>query len=64
MTLGAVAELAPGDVIEIDNPRKTTVFVKNVPVLEGLFGVHEGRYAVEATEWLGPQSATTEQQHG
>lgn len=52
LTLGAVAELAPGDVIDIDNPRKSTVFVKQVPILEGLFGVHEGRYAIETTEWL------------
>lgn len=56
LTLRAVAELAPGDIIDIDNPRKSTVFVKQVPILEGLFGVHEGRYAIEATDWLGPDS--------
>ncbi|MDH3532576.1 MAG: FliM/FliN family flagellar motor switch protein, partial [Gammaproteobacteria bacterium] len=53
MTLGAVAELAPGDVIAIDDPRKSTVFVQQVPILEGQFGVHEGHYAIEAKEWLG-----------
>ena len=53
LTLGAVAELAPGDVIDIDNPRTSTVFVKHVPLLEGRFGVHEGKYAIEATDWLG-----------
>lgn len=56
MTLGAVAELAPGDVIDIDNPRMSTVFVKHVPVLEGRFGVHEGKYAIEATDWLGHEA--------
>ncbi|MDH3352483.1 MAG: FliM/FliN family flagellar motor switch protein [Gammaproteobacteria bacterium] len=56
MTLGAVAELSPGDVIDIDNPRLSTVFVKQVPILQGRFGVHDGRYAVEATNWLAPDS--------
>ena len=53
LTLGAVADLAPGDVIDIDNPRTSTLFVKQVPILKGLFGVHEGRYAIEATQWIG-----------
>ncbi len=52
MPLGHVARLAPGDVIDIDNPRLSTVFVKKVPILAGHFGVHEGKYAIEATEWL------------
>ena len=52
MPLGEVARLAPGDVIDIDNPRLSTVFVKQVPILAGHFGVHEGKYAIEATEWL------------
>ena len=56
MTLGAVAELAPGDVIDIDDPTLSTVFVKQVPILKGQFGVHEGKYSVEATNWLGPQT--------
>ena len=52
MALGEVARLAAGDVIDIDNPHISTVFVKQVPVLEGRFGVHEGKYAIEATDWL------------
>jgi len=56
MTLGAVAELAPGDVIDIDNPRISTLFVKQVPVLQGRFGVHDGKYAIEATNWLAPNN--------
>lgn len=52
LTLGAVAELSPGDVIDIGDPQKSTLFVKDVPVLEGTFGVHEGHYALEAKQWL------------
>jgi flagellar motor switch protein FliM len=55
MTLGAVAELEPGDVISISNPQKSTVFARHVPILEGRFGVHDGRHAIEATQWLEPE---------
>jgi flagellar motor switch protein FliM len=54
MTLGAVAELKPGAVIDIANPQRGTVFASDVPVLEGRFGVHDGRYAIEAGHWLEP----------
>ncbi len=56
MTLGDVAKLVPGDVINISNPRKSTVFARQVAVLQGRFGVHDGRYAIETTHWLAPQS--------
>jgi flagellar motor switch protein FliM len=52
MTLRAVADLVPGDVINIGNPREGTVSARNVPVLAGRFGIHDGRYAVEAINWL------------
>ncbi len=52
MTLREVAALAPGDIINFENPRIGTVFARNVPVLEGRFGVHDGCYAIEATRWL------------
>jgi len=55
MALGAVAALKPGDIIDIDNPRLSTLFVKQVPILNGHFGVHEGKHAVAATDWLGPE---------
>jgi flagellar motor switch protein FliM len=55
MTLGGVASLAPGDIIDINNPQLSTMFVKHVPILNGRFGVHEGKYAIEATDWLGPE---------
>ncbi|MBT8099826.1 MAG: FliM/FliN family flagellar motor switch protein [Gammaproteobacteria bacterium] len=53
LTLGAVAEWVPGDIINIDDPGNSTVFVRDVAILEGRFGVHAGRYAVEAGNWLG-----------
>jgi len=52
MTLGAVAELAPGDVINIGDPQHGTVNARDVPILRGRFGVHDGHYAVEAINWL------------
>ncbi|MDJ0939390.1 MAG: FliM/FliN family flagellar motor switch protein [Woeseiaceae bacterium] len=52
LSLRDVAALKPGDVIDIENPRKGTVFADEVPVLEGRFGVHDGCYALEATRWL------------
>lgn len=58
-TLGVVAELSPGDIISIDDPRNSTVFVEKVPILEGRFGVHAGRYAIEATDWLESDTAGT-----
>ncbi len=55
-TLGAIADLAPGDVINISNPRKGKVLARDVPVLAGRFGVHDGRYAIETTAWLDAES--------
>ena len=52
MTLRAVADLEPGDVIRIGDPREGTVSARNVPVMTGRFGIHDGRYAVEAINWL------------
>lgn len=61
MALRAVAELSAGDIIDIDNPRRTFVFAKDVPVLEGQFGVHNGQYAIETTRWLAPSAANPSQ---
>ncbi len=55
MTLGEVAELVPGDIININNPQKGTVSASDVPILEGRFGVHDGRHAIEASNWLDPE---------
>lgn len=58
LTLGKVAELQPGDIIEIDDPCKSTLYVKDVPIIEGRFGIHAGRYAVETTAWLSSDTGT------
>ncbi len=52
LSLRRIASLEVGDVIDLDNPRKGTVFTNDVAVIEGRFGVHDGRYAIEATRWL------------
>ena len=52
LSLRKVANLAAGDIIDLEQPRRGTVFAGSVPVLSGRFGVHDGRYAVEASEWL------------
>ncbi len=56
MTLGEVAELTPGAVIDISNPQRGTVFVNDVAVIEGRFGVHDGRYAIETGNWLAKET--------
>ena len=58
MTLRQVSKLEPGDIIDIENPRKATVFAEFTPLIEGRFGVHDGCYALEATRWL---SAATDE---
>lgn len=63
MTLRQVAELVPGDIINISNPQKSTVFARDVAVLEGRFGVHDGRHAVEATQWLEPSAGSDPTTH-
>lgn len=52
MTLREVADLAPGDVISIGDPKEGLVSACDVPVLAGRFGVHDGHYAVETMNWL------------
>ena len=52
MSLRDVAELEVGDIVDIEDPRKSILFARGVPVLEGQFGVHAGHHAIEATRWL------------
>jgi flagellar motor switch protein FliM len=54
MSLGALINLTPGDIVTIDSPRMATVQAEGVPLLQGRFGVQAGRNAVEATSWLEP----------
>lgn len=57
LALGELALLAPGDIIPIDSPRFATILAGGVPLLNGRFGVFDGRNAVEAGEWLPPGSS-------
>ena len=59
MTLREVADLAPGDVINIGNPKEGTVSASDVPILAGRFGVHDGQYAVETMNWLESKNGST-----
>jgi len=52
MTLRDLICLEPGHIINIDSPRFATLSAKNIPLIEGRFGVHGGRNAVEASRWL------------
>lgn len=56
--LGSLIDLSPGDVIEIDDPHQATLMAKNVALLKGRFGVHQGQNAFEATDWLESQFLT------
>ncbi len=58
MNLRAIAALNPGDIVDIRDPREGRVSVRGVPVFEGRFGVHDGRYAIEARRWLAGAEAT------
>jgi flagellar motor switch protein FliM len=55
-SLGSLVALSPGDVIPIESPRHATILAGCLPLIKGRFGVHEGRNAVEATEWLTPST--------
>jgi len=57
-TLGTVSDWAPGEIFMIGNPQNSTVFAGEIPILEGRFGVHDGRHAIEATQWLNPEDGS------
>ncbi|MEO1244400.1 MAG: FliM/FliN family flagellar motor switch protein [Pseudomonadota bacterium] len=52
LSLREIVDLKPGDVIEIDDPRSGKLLAADVAVVKGRFGVHDGRYAMEAQSWL------------
>ncbi|MBT8080264.1 MAG: FliM/FliN family flagellar motor switch protein [Gammaproteobacteria bacterium] len=62
LRLADLVGLQAGDMIEIENPGLATVYAKDVPVLHGRFGVHQGHNAVEARNWvLGNEMNDSEQ---
>ena len=56
MSLRDVAKLEAGDIIPITNPQRGTVYAASVAVMDGRFGVHDGRYAIEARRWIDTQA--------
>jgi len=63
LTLRELIELKPGDVLDIDDPRRGVMLAGGVPVLNGRFGLHDGHYAMEATDWIPPQTAEPRPSH-
>ena len=63
LTLRELITLKPGDVLDIDDPRRGVMLAAGVPVLNGRFGLHDGRYAMEATAWIPPQAADQRSSH-
>lgn len=61
MTLGELVDLAPGDIIDFNEPQRATLQTKRVPLIEGRFGVHAGCNAVETERWIAvdPDEAQT-----
>ena len=54
LTLGQLADLSPGDVINIDNPQEATILAKDVQLLQGRLGIHRGHNAIETIAWIEP----------
>ena len=59
MTLSELICLEPGDIINIENPTKATVHAQNVRLIEGRFGVHGGKNAIEASHWFADDTQHT-----
>ena len=63
LTLRDIANLKPGDIIDIEDPRNGRLVAGEVAVLEGRFGVHDGCYAMETTRWLSQDAANQQHMH-
>ena len=55
MTLRDVRSMRPGDIIPIDMPGQVPVFVEDVPVFYGRYGVSNGQAAIKLTEKIVPK---------
>lgn len=49
LTLGEIVKLKEGDVIPIDLPGEVVLYVEDVPVFNGQYGVHKGNSAIKIT---------------
>ena len=52
LTMRALSNLKPGDVIPVELTRQAAVYVEDVPLLRGVFGQSNGRNAVKVSELL------------
>ncbi len=59
ITLGQVASLTAGDIVDIESPRTARIFAGEVPIIEGSFGIHDGFNAIETRTWI--SAASTEE---
>lgn len=55
MTLRDVRSMRPGDIIPIEMPEQVPVFVEDVPVFYGRYGVSNGQAAIKLTEKIVPK---------
>ncbi|MCO7233171.1 MULTISPECIES: flagellar motor switch protein FliM [unclassified Cobetia] len=63
-TLGALAELAVGDVLPIEKPERVNAYVNNVPVLEAGFGRANGHRALRVTRIINHPINTASEDSG
>ena len=54
MTLGDILSLAVGEVIPVEIGDLTTIYIDNLPMIRGRFGVKNGKYAVKTDEMKNP----------
>jgi flagellar motor switch protein FliM len=54
MTLGDILSLSVGEVIPIEITDLTTIYIDNLPMIRGHFGIKNGKYAVKAEEMKNP----------
>ena len=58
LSLREIADLKPGDVVAIDDPRNGRILAADLAIIKGRFGVHDGCYAMEAQAWITERSAS------
>jgi len=56
LTMRALSNLKPGDVIPVELTRAVAMHVEDVPLLRGVFGQSNGKYAVKVSELLRNQT--------
>jgi flagellar motor switch protein FliM len=56
-TLGAVLELRPGSILDIDRPESVTVEANGTPLFRGRWGKHGGKIGVKIEERLAPRGS-------